>query len=370
MKIERRRAQRETPTQLSYIQLDPNTGGIILNASESGLAFQVVGAVRSGRPLQVCISPNPTERIELPGEIAWLDDAKTCGGVRFKEPSAEICLQIRRWLATACHSQGPRPTVAAPADATGVASIVTTEPRNENLALEKHLEAERTSVLGRADAATPQGTRSDAPLLRGFLFDPVPQPAESVVVSPAHLFLRIAAGILMCAIVFTPLLSGNLRSQFADSLIRLGEKLKGSERARVLPAESIPAHSSIAGSAKASAVPNANMEIRSDEPQTQPGPSTSEITRQKTTTSAALGSEQGSLDARSARRRGELVHQLWSAIGSGDTSAEVSLAQLYMTGDGVPKNCAQARILLRAAAKTGNAEALQQLQKLKKSGCR
>jgi len=55
---------------------------------------------------------------------------------------------------------------------------------------------------------------------------------------------------------------------------------------------------------------------------------------------------------------------------AGDSSAEFALAQLYLKGDGVPRNCEQARVLLRAAAKNGNSEALQQLRNLKNSPCR
>jgi len=73
---------------------------------------------------------------------------------------------------------------------------------------------------------------------------------------------------------------------------------------------------------------------------------------------------------RSVQRRSELAKQLWSAVGKGDASAEVALARLYITGDGVPRNCEQARVLLRAASRSGNTEAAQQLQQLKKSRCR
>jgi hypothetical protein len=377
MKTERRRVQRETPAQLSYVQLDPECGGMVLNASEGGLAFQVVGAVRSGRALQVCISPNPTERIELSGEIAWLDDGKTCGGVRFKEPTAETCLQIRGWLATECHSRWPQLVTATPAAATDVASTVGTEPRNENSALAKHLEAEDDPAPDRAGVTAPQSIRFNALSLRGALFDPIPLPAEGVFISIARYLLHFTAGILLCALVLSPiLLSRNFRSRFADSLIRLGERLNETEEAHVPPPLPTPLQSSAPNSAKTLAIPDADVEIPSQETQSQPNSSPSELTRQKTPKSAALGpddrpySSKNSPDVRSARRGGLLAHQLWSAIGSGDTSAEVSLAQLYMTGDGVPKNCAQARVLLRAASKGGNAEAVHQLQKLNKSGCR
>jgi TPR repeat protein len=41
-----------------------------------------------------------------------------------------------------------------------------------------------------------------------------------------------------------------------------------------------------------------------------------------------------------------------------------------MKGDGVPKNCQQAAVLLRAASKNGNVEAREKLKKLSKHGCR
>jgi TPR repeat protein len=74
--------------------------------------------------------------------------------------------------------------------------------------------------------------------------------------------------------------------------------------------------------------------------------------------------------ARARKSRSALARQLWSALGAGDSSAEVPLAQLYLTGDGVPRSCDQARVLLSAASKKGNIEALRQLQQLKKNTCR
>ena len=72
--------------------------------------------------------------------------------------------------------------------------------------------------------------------------------------------------------------------------------------------------------------------------------------------------------ARAGRRA--FARQLWSAIGAGDSSAEVPRAELYVKGDGVPKNCEQAVVLLRAASKNGNVEALAKLKKLTKNGGR
>jgi hypothetical protein len=377
METERRCTPRETPRRLSYVQLDGNGGGIVLNASESGLAFQVVGAVRSHGATQVCISPSPAERIELPGEIAWLDDGKTCGGVKFKGASADSRDQIRRWLTTACPSEYLQTAVVA----TEVASTVAPEPRIENSALAKHLEAEDDSAPDRAGVTAVESVRFNDPSLRGALFDPIPLPTEGVFLSIARYVLHFTAGILLCALVLSPiLLSPNFRAKFADSLIRLGERLREREEAHLPPVLSTPVQSSASNSANTSLIPDTEVETPSEETRGQSNSSPSEITvqktNQKTKKSAAprlegrSSSVKNLRDSRSSERRSSLARQLWSAIGSGDTSAEVSLAQLYIAGDGVPKNCAQALVLLKAASKSGNREGVRQLHKFNKSGCR
>src|SRR5213075_1327300 len=74
--------------------------------------------------------------------------------------------------------------------------------------------------------------------------------------------------------------------------------------------------------------------------------------------------------AYSPQDRSAEAARLWSAVGAGDSSAELELARLYLKGEGVLRNCEQAKILLRAAAKGGNWEARQQLQKLRANGDR
>jgi TPR repeat protein len=65
----------------------------------------------------------------------------------------------------------------------------------------------------------------------------------------------------------------------------------------------------------------------------------------------------------------EEVRALWSEVGQGNTSAEVTLAKLYLIGGGVTKNCDQARVLLRAAAKKGSSEAITKLSQITRQGC-
>src|SRR6266852_4105181 len=63
------------------------------------------------------------------------------------------------------------------------------------------------------------------------------------------------------------------------------------------------------------------------------------------------------------------VHLLWASVEKGNVSAELALAELYRTGDGVTKNCDQTRILLTAAARKGNPEAQKKLHDLLQHPC-
>jgi TPR repeat protein len=61
---------------------------------------------------------------------------------------------------------------------------------------------------------------------------------------------------------------------------------------------------------------------------------------------------------------------LWKAVGKENTSAILLLSDMYMAGDGVPKSCDQARLLLTAAARKGVPQAADKLRNLLRSGCR
>ena len=69
------------------------------------------------------------------------------------------------------------------------------------------------------------------------------------------------------------------------------------------------------------------------------------------------------------RSEGESVASLWDAVQGGSVAAEMSLAEHFARGDGVAKNCDQARVLLKAAAGKGNREARLRLYQLESGGC-
>src|SRR5437660_10909441 len=65
MRTERRCIQRKRPGRISYFEFEAGSGGIVLDASEKGLAFQAADAVHQLGSKRIFISPHPEERIEL-----------------------------------------------------------------------------------------------------------------------------------------------------------------------------------------------------------------------------------------------------------------------------------------------------------------
>ena len=69
------------------------------------------------------------------------------------------------------------------------------------------------------------------------------------------------------------------------------------------------------------------------------------------------------------RDSSEAAKLLWKAVRQQNLTAAVLLSDLYVRGDGVPKSCDQARLLLMAGAKRGAPQAAQQLRSLESHGC-
>lgn len=70
------------------------------------------------------------------------------------------------------------------------------------------------------------------------------------------------------------------------------------------------------------------------------------------------------------RNSGEAAQWLWKAVGKGNPAATIALSDLYLRGDGVPKSCDQARLLLDAAARKGVKGAGERLRNMQAFGCR
>jgi TPR repeat protein len=65
----------------------------------------------------------------------------------------------------------------------------------------------------------------------------------------------------------------------------------------------------------------------------------------------------------------EAAQWLWKAVGKGNLAATMVLSDLYLRGDGIPKSCDQARLLLDVAARKGKTSAGERLRNLQAFGC-
>jgi len=70
-----------------------------------------------------------------------------------------------------------------------------------------------------------------------------------------------------------------------------------------------------------------------------------------------------------SRDSAEAAQWLWKAVAKRNLEATLALSDLYVRGDGVPKSCDQARLLLDAAARKGAKAAAERLRNLQASGC-
>ncbi len=69
------------------------------------------------------------------------------------------------------------------------------------------------------------------------------------------------------------------------------------------------------------------------------------------------------------RNSAEAAKWLWKSMAKHNANATLLLADLYLKGDGVWKNCDQARVLLDSAARSGMKEAGDRLRHLQAFGC-
>lgn len=376
MEPERRRAQRLRPSDLSYIEFENEIGGMVWDASEMGLGFQAVAAMQLGRPIMLRISPNPVSRIDLSGTVVWTDQTKKFGGLQFAQFDDDTRERIRAWLApcqpAASARQESAPSSLPVEDFPQIPSKV--EPTTNALSTAGEVTEDPLPVEATSDrTATPSLTpfNPNAFLTESLMVEKplsVSRPRRSHGFSIALIVLVIFIG----PIVVFP----SFRAASGAALIRLGEKLKGGGATQTAGSSSpIVQNPGELSQAAPTQGPLTSPSVSAESPeetelqtpvQREPG-----ISNLPQTRDSKKGPHANSFSRLpSSTHRSEAAHELWSKIGAGDVTAEVALAQLYLSGDGVPRSCEQARVLLKAASSSGNTDAAKQLHNLKKKGCR
>jgi len=379
MRTERRCVQRKRPGGISYFEFEAGSGGIVLDASDKGLGFQAADEVHQLGPSRIWISPRPEERIEFTGDVVWTDKSRKTGGLRFLEAGGDNSQKVHNWLGRPEESEESAPSAGLPLPAW---APTLGDPR-ANLPRPAVVPRAKAEVAGR------QVALHAIPGWPSLFTSSMPWQPQDSPASDQSIAYRIAAGILVVVLALVGVvLLDTFRPKVGESLIHLGEKINGSTSLRPQNSSPQPA------SAQATERTGPTSEAKPDTLETEANPA---IARKETQEDAALSVESSkqvhtetsgmaiprsasetkkapnrspNREAASSRQdRSNEATRLWSAIASGDASAEVELARLYLRGDGVPRNCLQAKVLLRAAAKSGSAQARQQLKKLQVRGC-
>jgi hypothetical protein len=97
MKTQPRQTSRKTLNKLTYIELVPDNGGMVLNISEAGLCFYAAGPVQKNETIHFRLS-EPEFQIEADGDLIWSDETQKTVGLRFTNLSAEDQRQLRNWI--------------------------------------------------------------------------------------------------------------------------------------------------------------------------------------------------------------------------------------------------------------------------------
>lgn len=385
MRTERRCVQRKRPGGISYFEFEAGSGGIVLDASEKGLGFQAADAVHQLGRSRIWISPRPEERIELTGDVVWTDTSRKTGGLRFIETGAESSKKIRNWLG----SQESEASLLAqefplPAWATQALGDLRHESRHDaNLPRPAAMPRTRIEVGERA------AELHSIPGLPSLFTSSAPWQPQDSSTSGGQIAYRVATGFLIAVLAAAGVVFfGMFRPKVGESLIRLGEKINGSTIPQPpssspqtgsirVPAPALPANEGKPDMAHTEEKPgvvqkensgDSSLTVDSSKRVNPEAPDSATLRPMPTIKETPNHWDRGATNSR--QDRSAEATRLWSAVTSGDSSAEVDLAQLYLKGEGVSRNCEQARVLLRAAAKSGSPEARQQLRKLRTRGCR
>jgi TonB family protein len=110
-----RRFARHRIETLAYVNLGPGNGGVLIDVSEGGMAFQGIQPLDKDQLL--CINfklPDGSTSLESTCQIAWLNDSGKGGGLRFIDLPEGTHSKIKEWFSLRTASRGPMENTAVP----------------------------------------------------------------------------------------------------------------------------------------------------------------------------------------------------------------------------------------------------------------
>jgi len=367
---------RKVPAQLGFIQIFGDEGGRILDFSEAGLAFESFAPLGTAKTLQFWFSLNLRDRVEGTGEVVWLDSTSKVGGLRFMNLTDRAIRHIRaqytdslrgdadqekhRFLAALSkqHVISPAATTAAESDAAPSNRAQQASASVGNLLMrDTKLETPPATPLDSTDLISLQ--RHIAACRRQFVLGTV-------------LGLFLASSVALVAFRFwaaghSPTSAHSSPPTESQSSLSPGTVASnlalrpGTPNPLDTPGHSQPAILNGKYSIETTGTGHSSKGSASLPPVRVVGNDTAVPAN---TTDTFSRSTSNNIQKKSAT-----PERLWAAVQAGDTTAAVTLAGRYLRGDGVPENCLQARVLLLVASEKKNAEAIQKLRELDKTGC-
>ena len=411
--------------QLVYVELDASNGGMMLTVSEEGFSFRAVSPVRTTSRTPFSFVIHGTEKLEGFGRIEWTKDDGKVAGLLFTDVTSGFLDSLRIWLAQLCAPTAP--PVTTHTDASPEISY-----RPSYHTSRRNGEASRNGdhFPAAVEPPAPQQQSFEAPVVERPVFEQayaketiVPpiaglglsfgQPlldepghsngtsrisAPPVSVAPAPVLSEwsypepparsrgnglVVTTAVVCLLGLAILLY-SYREVLGQSLISLGQRMSANSEPSPAQASKIPETPKTAEEVQqpptpapspadtkpaagvqpqATSITDSRYSVRDNVPATKPDNTFQDARRNSTADAAPSNGNSPVTDP------ADPIRSLWSAVSQGNTSAEVTLAKLYLIGGGVPKSCDQAKVLLQAAAKKGNGEAIDKLSQINKDGC-
>jgi TonB family protein len=95
-----RRARARLPLRsLAYVEFEGGNGGIILNASEGGLAIQAMMSLQDGSPHRIRFQVPPSNSYFVAdARVSWTARSSKMAGLEFRSLSSPALTQLRGWL--------------------------------------------------------------------------------------------------------------------------------------------------------------------------------------------------------------------------------------------------------------------------------
>jgi PilZ domain len=431
----RKNARAKIVSEIAYLNFDSGNGAIVLDVSRDGIGFQAADRLSPNEsvPCRLCTADFPN--IELSAEVVWLDETRKRGGLRMQVPAHSrptLDKWLRKHFdslgetesptngspAAAPPAESPRPSppqpernpnpaasipsfgFRPPARPAGHGPIFVSEwqlPPEESHTGRNVLVLCVILVLGLAIAGSYffggrrqlggalirlgqslVGTSSQAPLrtLDATNANALPAAQPNLRSQSAATTSSPAAAQPAAAPTAPPASTSSAPGTMAPNLS--ATPTQNSAAPRALPPN--------LEAASAAGQPNPTIDGANSTadapPPVVPQPKTSPAGNSSSPAafSATAPSNHGQSDVAQAR---ELLRDsnpqasavaaelLWSAVGKGNTQAEMMLADLYLEGRGtVRKNCRQAEALLTAAQSASVPGAEQKIQELQTYGCR